>query len=71
MFADLTQPPLLPPLARFAIAMLIQFAILPLCRRLRLPAVVGLRAIPCCVNTADEAIALVCEHHAKWMEKTK
>jgi Kef-type K+ transport system membrane component KefB len=44
MLADVTQPPLLPPLARFAIAMLILFAIPPLCRRLRLPAVVGLMA---------------------------
>jgi uncharacterized protein (TIGR00730 family) len=26
-------------------------------------------AIPRCVNTADEAIALVREHHAKWAEK--
>jgi hypothetical protein len=26
-------------------------------------------AIPCCANTADEAIALVREHHAKWAEK--
>src|SRR5271165_5872616 len=44
MFADVTQPPLLPPLARFAVAMLILFAIPPLCRRVRLPAVVGLMA---------------------------
>jgi uncharacterized protein (TIGR00730 family) len=28
-------------------------------------------AIPCCVNTADEAIALVREHHAKWAERNK
>jgi uncharacterized protein (TIGR00730 family) len=24
-------------------------------------------AIPCCVNTADEAIALLHDHHAKWL----
>ncbi len=27
--------------------------------------------IPQCVNTADEAIALVREHHAKWLERQK
>jgi uncharacterized protein (TIGR00730 family) len=27
--------------------------------------------IPRCVNTADEAIALVREHHAKWLEEQK
>jgi len=36
--------PLLPPLARFAVVMLILFTIPPLCRRVRLPAVVGLLA---------------------------
>jgi Kef-type K+ transport system membrane component KefB len=40
-FPELTQ---LPPLARFSIAMLILFVIPPLCRRVRLPAVVGLMA---------------------------
>jgi Kef-type K+ transport system membrane component KefB len=40
-FTELTQ---LPPLARFSIAMLILFAVPPLCRRVRLPAVVGLLA---------------------------
>jgi Kef-type K+ transport system membrane component KefB len=34
----------LPPLARFSIAMLILFVVPPLCRRVRLPAVVGLLA---------------------------
>ena len=34
----------LPPLARFSVAMMILFAIPPLCRRVRLPAVVGLLA---------------------------
>src|SRR6186997_3472821 len=34
----------LPPLARFSVAMLILFAVPPLCRRVRLPAVVGLMA---------------------------
>ncbi len=34
----------LPPMARFCIAMLILFTIPPLCRRIRLPAVVGLLA---------------------------
>jgi len=28
-------------------------------------------AIPCCVNTADEAIAVLREHHAKWVEENK
>jgi len=23
--------------------------------------------IPCCVDTADEAIAIVREHHARWL----
>jgi Kef-type K+ transport system membrane component KefB len=41
VFAELTH---LPPLARFSIAMLILFAVPPLCRRVRLPAVVGLLA---------------------------
>ena len=27
--------------------------------------------IPQCVNTADEAIALVRQHHAKWLERQK
>jgi Kef-type K+ transport system membrane component KefB len=40
-FTELTQ---LPPLARFSIAMLILFVIPPVCRRIRLPAVVGLMA---------------------------
>src|SRR3954471_8914984 len=34
----------LPPLARFAVGMLIFFVVPPLCRRVRLPAVVGLLA---------------------------
>jgi Kef-type K+ transport system membrane component KefB len=38
------QLPRLPPLARFSVAMLILFTIPPLCRRVRLPAVVGLLA---------------------------
>lgn len=36
--------PVLPPLARFAVVMLILFTIPPLCRRVRLPGVVGLLA---------------------------
>ena len=44
MFTLFTEPPLLPPLARFSVAMLILFAVPPLCRRVRLPAVVGLMA---------------------------
>jgi Kef-type K+ transport system membrane component KefB len=44
MFASLTELTELPPLARFAVAMTILFAIPPLCRRVRLPAVVGLMA---------------------------
>jgi uncharacterized protein (TIGR00730 family) len=28
-------------------------------------------AIPCCVNTADEAINVLREHHAKWVRQTK
>ena len=36
--------PLLPPLARFAVVMLILFTIPPLCQRVRLPGVVGLLA---------------------------
>jgi uncharacterized protein (TIGR00730 family) len=28
-------------------------------------------SIPRCVNTADEAIALVREHHSRWMKETK
>ena len=39
--SDLTH---LPPLARFSVAMLILFTVPPLCRRVRLPAVVGLLA---------------------------
>ena len=27
--------------------------------------------IPCCVNTADEAIALIREHHARWLRESK
>jgi hypothetical protein len=34
----------LPPLARFAVVMMLQFTIPPLCRRARLPAVVGILA---------------------------
>lgn len=26
--------------------------------------------IPCCVNTADEAIALLQQHHAKWLQES-
>src|SRR6476659_7554985 len=44
MFAGSAELTELPPLARFSIAMLILFAIPPLCRRVRLPAVVGLMA---------------------------
>src|SRR4051794_28558543 len=44
MFAAFTELTGLPPLARFSVAMLILFAIPPLCRRARLPAVVGLMA---------------------------
>lgn len=45
MFADALEPlTRLPPLARFSIAMLILFTVPPLCRRVRLPAVVGLLA---------------------------
>src|SRR6478672_10360310 len=44
MFAAFSELTELPPLARFCIAMLILFAIPPLCRRVRLPAVVGLMA---------------------------
>jgi Kef-type K+ transport system membrane component KefB len=40
-FAEMTH---LPPLARFSIAMLLLFVVPPLCRRVRLPAVVGLLA---------------------------
>jgi uncharacterized protein (TIGR00730 family) len=28
-------------------------------------------AIPCCVNTADEAVALIREHHAGWLREPK
>ncbi|OAI41355.1 hypothetical protein AYO40_03295 [Planctomycetaceae bacterium SCGC AG-212-D15] len=44
MVASLSELTELPPLARFSVAMLILFAIPPLCRRIRLPAVVGLMA---------------------------
>src|SRR5580765_4801979 len=44
MFAGFTELTQLPPLARFCIAMLILFVVPPLCRRVRLPAVVGLMA---------------------------
>ncbi len=27
-------------------------------------------AIPCCVNTADEALAVVREYHSMWLERT-
>ena len=43
LFAD-AEVPLLPPLARFAVVMLILFTVPPLCRRARLPGVVGLLA---------------------------
>ena len=41
VFPDYTR---LPPLARVCVAMLILFAVPSLCRRVRLPAVVGLMA---------------------------
>src|SRR5947208_16787115 len=44
MFRGFTELTELPPLARFSVAMLILFVIPPLCRRIRLPAVVGLMA---------------------------
>ncbi|HJZ54428.1 MAG TPA: cation:proton antiporter [Gemmataceae bacterium] len=49
----------LPPLARFCVAMLIFFTIPPLCRRVRLPAVVGLLAAglvigPFCLGVAPK-----------------
>src|SRR5436190_528070 len=44
MFAGFMELTELPPLARFSIAMLILFVVPPLCRRVRLPAVVGLMA---------------------------
>jgi Kef-type K+ transport system membrane component KefB len=49
----------LPPLARFAVAMLVLFAVPPLCRRYRLPAVVGLLAAgvifgPYCLQCAPK-----------------
>jgi Kef-type K+ transport system membrane component KefB len=44
MFASITELTQMPPLARFSVAMLILFAIPPLCSRVRLPAVVGLMA---------------------------
>ena len=44
MFAGSAELTELPPLARFSVAMLILFVIPPLCRRVRLPAVVGLMA---------------------------
>src|SRR3954469_11503001 len=44
MFSGLNELPELQPLARFSVAMLILFAVPPLCRRVRLPAVVGLMA---------------------------
>ena len=28
-------------------------------------------AIPLCVNKADEAIALIREHHARWLQEPK
>jgi Kef-type K+ transport system membrane component KefB len=47
----------LPPLARFAIAMLIMFSVPPLCRRARLPAVVGLLAAGVVVGPFGLALA--------------
>jgi Kef-type K+ transport system membrane component KefB len=44
MFGAFTELTELPPLARFCVAMLILFVVPPLCRRVRLPAVVGLMA---------------------------
>src|SRR4029079_19087087 len=44
MSAGFTELTGLPPLARFSVAMLILFVIPPLCRRVRLPSVVGLMA---------------------------
>jgi len=45
MLAEIVPGPLLLPLlARFAIAMIVLFTVPPLCRRIRLPAVVGLMA---------------------------
>src|SRR5688572_11444847 len=49
----------LPPLARFSVAMLILFTIPPLCRRVRLPAVVGFLAAgvlvgPHCLEVAPK-----------------
>lgn len=49
----------LPPLARFSVAMLILFTVPPLCRRVRLPAVVGLLAAgvligPHCLQVAPK-----------------
>lgn len=59
MFADFAQLTELPPLARFSVAMLILFAVPPLCRRVRLPAVVGLMAAgvligPFCLQLAPK-----------------
>lgn len=49
----------LPPLARFSVAMLVLFTVPPLCRRVRLPAVVGLLAAgvlvgPYCLGIAPK-----------------
>lgn len=44
MFAAVAEIPMLPPLARFALALLILLTMPALCRRVRLPAVVGLLA---------------------------
>jgi Kef-type K+ transport system membrane component KefB len=59
----------LPPLARFCVAMLIFFTVPPLCRRVRLPAVVGLLAAgvvigPFCLGVAPkhgEAVSFIAE----------
>jgi Kef-type K+ transport system membrane component KefB len=49
--------PDLPPLARFAIAMLILFVVPPVCRRVRLPAVVGLMAAGVLIGPFGLALA--------------
>jgi Kef-type K+ transport system membrane component KefB len=67
--AVLTQVHQLPPLARFCVAMLIFFTVPPLCRRVRLPAVVGLLVAgvvlgPYCLGVAPkhgEAVSFFAE----------
>src|SRR5947208_3663267 len=59
MFRGFTELTELPPLARFSVAMLILFVVPPLCRRVRLPAVVGLLAAgvlfgPYCLQMAPK-----------------